>query len=152
MNQQNVTIQGRQFVIPAPYAEGHSLDAAEAAAINQLYAENVRNNFASRIKKAEDDKTTPPGQTELDGYCAEYKFGFRQPGAPKLDPVESEARKLARVAVLESLKKKGTKAKDLAEGQLDELVKGAVAKYPVFREKAKAIVETRASALDGMAL
>ena len=150
MNTQAVTIQGKNFNIPAPYAEGHALTAAEASAVNQLYAENIRNNFAAKIKKAEEEKKDAPGQAELDSYCSTYQFGFRSAGQPKLDPITSEARKLAKVAVTDSLKKKNVKIKDMEEGQFEALIDGAIEKYPVFMERAKAIVEMRRSALDDL--
>ena len=47
-----ITIQGMGFAVPIVYAEGHPLTANQAAALNQVLAENLRNNFASKVKEA----------------------------------------------------------------------------------------------------
>lgn len=150
MNTQTITIQGRQFTIPAPYASGHVLNESEAAAVNQLFAENVRNNFAGKIKQAEEKKEAVPGQDELDKYCQEYKFGARGAAGPKLDPVEAEARRLASAAITEALKKKGIKLKDVPDDQLQGWIKEAVEQQPQFRTTAKTLIDQRAAALDAL--
>jgi len=48
---QALQIQSTNFEIIAPYAEGYALKANEAAAMNQLLAENIRNNMASEVRK-----------------------------------------------------------------------------------------------------
>jgi len=165
METQTITIQGINFTSPRPYLEGHVITAGEANALNQVLAENLRNNFAAKIKKivegnAEKQKKGEqldalPTQADFDKYVAEYKFGERAVGGARevLDPIEREARNMARTAITEALKKKGTKVKDLAEGKLEELIKGALEKHPKFREQAKAIVEARKAAtevIDGL--
>lgn len=147
MQTQTITIQGSQFNVPAPFSEGYTLNAAEASAMNQLFAENVRNNFAGKMKKAEEKKETVPGQAELDKYCEEYKFGNRAPGQPKLDPVTSEAYKLATKAIEAALTKKAVKKKDLPEGQFAALVKEAVETKPHFKAQAEAIIKLRNDAI-----
>ena len=62
MDTQTITIQGGQFQIPMPFSEGHTLNGPEASAMNQLFAENIRNNFAGKMKKAEEAKEAVPGQ------------------------------------------------------------------------------------------
>lgn len=150
MNTQAITIQGTQFSIPMPFAQGHVLNEGEAAAMNQLFAENIRNNFAGKIKVAEEKKEARPGQAELDAYCAEYKFGARGPGGPKLDPIEAEARRLAETAINEALKKKGIKLKDVPDEQMDGWIKEAVETQPQFRTTAKLLIEQRQAALEAL--
>ena len=149
MNTQPVMIQGQIFNIAAPYAEGHSLTANEAAALNQLRAENIRNNFAARMKKAVEDKQPELGQPELDAYDASYQFGVRQAGKLPQDPIEKEAYKLAESAVISALKARGTKLKELPEGKLDELTLATLEKRPHFREQARTVVEARKAAVAG---
>lgn len=150
MNTQAITIQGTQYTIPANYAEGHVLTEGEASAMNQLFAENIRNNFAGKIKAAEEKKEARPGQAELDKYCEEYKFGARGPGGPKLDPIEAEARRLAETAINEALKKKGIKIKDVPDDQFDGWIKEAVETQPQFRTTAKLLLEQRQAALEAL--
>lgn len=139
MNTQTITIQERQFQVPAPYAAGHQIDDGEAHALNQVLAENVRNNFGAMLKK-----NPNLGQTELDAYTGGYKFGARSGGTRTGDPVTAECRRLAKAAVIGALQKKGYKIKDIPKEQLDNLVSQAA---PKFRAKAEAIVADRREAV-----
>ena len=47
-----ITIQGESFSVDMPYSEGHVCTSTQAGALNQTRAENLRNNFASSVKKA----------------------------------------------------------------------------------------------------
>jgi hypothetical protein len=145
----NVTISGFQFSIPEPIEEGHQVNANEAAALNQVLAENVRNNFAARVKKAQENgEDQDTLQAELDQYVAEYEFGVRRGGGgatPSKDPVEKEAENLAKAKVKEALKAKGHKISDVSNEKIAELTRNALDKYPEFREQAKQIVEARQS-------
>ena len=49
---QRLLIQGVKFTIASPYAEGYKLKPNEASAMNQLLAENIRNNLASTVRNA----------------------------------------------------------------------------------------------------
>jgi hypothetical protein len=147
MDTQTITIQGAQFQVPMPFSEGHTLNAPEASAMNQLFAENIRNNFAGKMKKAEEAKETVPGQAELDKYCEDYKFGARGISGPKLDPVEAEARRLAKTAITEALKAKGYKLKDVQDEQLQAWVIEAVETTPEFRSTAQTLISQRQAAL-----
>jgi hypothetical protein len=146
----NVTISGVQFSVPEPIAEGHKVNENEAAALNQVLAENVRNNFANRVKKAQEAGEDPSAlQAELDQYVGEYEFGVRRGGGggatSSKDPVEKEAEALAKAKVKEALKSKGHKISDVSSEKISELTKNALEKYPEFREQAKQIVEARQS-------
>jgi hypothetical protein len=152
MNTQPVVIQGSLFTIAAPYAAGHQLTANEAAALNQLRAENIRNNFAARMKKAIEDKAPELGQNELNAYDETYQFGVRAAGKLPQDPVEKEAYKLAEQAVVNALKARGTKLKELPEGKLDELVLATLEKRPNFREQAAKVIAARKEAVAGAAV
>jgi hypothetical protein len=149
MNTQPVVIQGSMFTIAAPYAAGHQLNANEASALNQLRAENIRNNFAARMKKAVEDGQTELGQDELSKYDETYQFGVRAAGKLPQDPVEKEAYKLAEAAVIAALKARGTKLKELPEGKLDELVLATLEKRPNFREQAAKVIAARKEAVSG---
>jgi len=91
----DVTIQGVVLSVARPFAEGHVCNEGEAGALNQLLAENVRNNMAGRIKRVIDDGAEPnvqEFQNQLDTYVLEYEFGKRSGGGRGMDPVEKEAR------------------------------------------------------------
>lgn len=152
----DVTIEGLVFKIPSPFAEGHVVTANEAAALNQTFRENIRNNFASKAKSGKEAGTSPEAlQADLDKYISEYEFGVRHGGggARVVDPIEREVRDIATAAVLAALQKAGVAKKDVSKEQLKQKVDEAIEKYgPKLRQKAKAAVEARNSALSGLEL
>lgn len=145
MNTQDIVIQGRTFQGPAPFAEGYVCTAADAAALNQTLAENLRNNFAARMKKAAEEGQQL-SQADFDAYAADYSFGARQPRAVK-NPVDAEERKLAKAAVFDKLRLKGIKPKSVAEDTMDGYIAMAVATGK-FRAEAERIVAAKVDAKD----
>lgn len=157
-----ITIQGATFQAPEPFEEGHQLNENEAAALNQLLHENLRNNFASKVKDAlgevqgkVDDLDMTALQSEFDKYAEGYEFGVRRTGVrvPK-DPVQHEAVKIAGALVRKALAKNKIKVAELPEGKFDELV----TKYAQMenvqaaaRSAADAKAAAAAIALDGVA-
>jgi Asp-tRNA(Asn)/Glu-tRNA(Gln) amidotransferase A subunit family amidase len=115
-----LTIAGHQFQVPdallAKYNVGYTLSTeGEAHALQQTFTENLRNNFASKVKaKLENGNTelSPEDQAalqaEFDAYAAKYEFGIRQPGQVRVakDPVEREVRKMAGGAISERYRAK----------------------------------------------
>lgn len=138
---QEITIQGISFTIPAPYYEGYVVTAAEAAALNQTYAENLRNNFAKSVKAAAEADAQVDVETlqaQLTEYASTYEFqGRRRSVATPVDPVAREAYKIAKQAVVEALQKRSIKVKDLPEGKLDALIAGLIEKNPDITEEAR---------------
>lgn len=131
----DITIQGVIFSVTTPYEAGHQITEAEAAALNQTRSENIRNNMATKVKKAKE--ALPEGQTELpeetlnelaaevQAYDEGYEFNLASVGGgarPK-DPIEAEAVKLAKAAILGKLKANGTTLKAYLE------IEGNQAKY-----------------------
>lgn len=130
-----LTIAGHVFEVPHRYQEGHTLNANEAAALNQTFHENIRNNVAAKIKKA-----TPEGGThewtdeaiahwtaEVARHANEYQFGVRTGGGrgPAMDPETRFAIEEAEAAIVMGLKQanqqapKGKALRDLAKQVLD---------------------------------
>lgn len=112
-----ITIAGFEFNVPVRYTEGHQLTAGEASALNQTFHENLRNNFASKVKAATKDLSdgeefdTTELQTSLDEYADAYQFGVRTAGVRvSADPVKREAISLAKAAIRKALSAKGRKA------------------------------------------
>ncbi len=151
-----VTISGVPFEVPEPFTEGHVLRANEANVLNQTYAENIRNNFAGVVKKAQ-EKAKAEGRemsegevlelaTQLETYISEYDFGARR-GTPRaaVDPVTREALNIARAKVREALKKKGISLKDFDKEKLEALATDALQRYPQIVEQARTIVEAKRS-------
>jgi len=130
----SITISGRQFSVEPRYAEGHTLTANEAAALNQTYFENLRNNFASKAKEGAD-------QSAFDEYAASYQFGVRTGGGSSRDPIEVEALNLGRDAVKDLIKKQGKNISDYSAKAISEAAAKLIDKDPSYRELAKRRVE-----------
>ena len=99
-----ITIAGQTFAVLQPYAAGHVITEAEAKALNQVRAENIRNNMASKVKAAFDG-TAKEGEPTQDtiaqfvaDYDAAYEFTLASVGGGKrsTDPNEVEALRIAR--------------------------------------------------------
>lgn len=141
------TIAGESFSIPAPYAAGHHLTEGEANALNQTWAENVRNNQASKVKEAKEAGTFIQDvfQGRIDDYCESYEFGVRSGGGGRTsDPVMGEALNIARDMVRKALVAKGFRLSGegaVKAAKVSELAKRLIEKNPAILDTARARVE-----------
>jgi len=118
---EDYTIAGKTFSIPQPYTEGHTLTAGEASQLNQVLAENIRNNLAGRVKELVDGGTFDQDDAQLmvDTYFEEYEMGVRSGGGGRVvDPVRKEAMVITANLVKDAIKRKhgglkGVKVKDI---------------------------------------
>lgn len=122
--------------VPQPYAAGsRELTEGEANALNQTIAENLSNNLRKRLVEGittgeGDSKTTRPytaeeAQAAVDEYLAEYEIGVRRAGSGErqvTDPVEREARKIARQKAVELIKAQGGKQADFDLGPIVDAI------------------------------
>lgn len=164
---QSITIQGLEFEAPQPFAEGHVLTAGQASALNQTFAENLRNNFAPNVKKAMAEYRKTNGlaedaevavtsldhdalQAEFDKYADEYEFGVRRAGGLRTptDPVAREAHRIAQERVKAALNKNNVKLSSVSKEKMGELITKLIAKDPAINEEAK----RRVSAIADIAL
>ena len=150
-----LTIEGVKLSAIAPYQAGHPLTEAEASVLNQTFRENLRNNMAGKISSMLEEAEKVGGklnltdaQSALDAYTAGYEFGVRKAGggAPRVsDPIEREARSIARSKVTEAVKKKGHKVKDIPveqfNGWIDAVLKKDKDGDQSIWKAAKTIVE-----------
>jgi len=116
------TINGQQFEISEPYAEGHTLSAIEARVLNQTRSENIGNNTRAKIKEMQDQNLS---EQEIADYVSQVdnEYVFTAAGvsrARKLDPVEKEAQKIARELLKSHLANSGRKLTVAPEGETDE--------------------------------
>lgn len=114
-----------QVQVPEPFAAGTvELTEGEANALNQTLAENLSNNLRKNLVDGQRDAdgnitgphTDETAQAAVDEYLADYQIGVRKAGtaSPRVsDPVEREARKLARKAAVTYVKAQGVKTKDV---------------------------------------
>lgn len=99
-----ITIAGTPFSVLQPYVAGHAITEAEAKALNQVRAENIRNNMANKVKAAAEGtaKDGEPTAENIAAFVAEYDaayvFTLASVGGGKRssDPVEVEALRIAR--------------------------------------------------------
>jgi hypothetical protein len=145
---EELTIQGQVFLVPAPFEEGHVLRKNEADQLNQVYKENIRNNFASTvaeaIKKAKDEGVElnkAELQSELDAYVKRYDFGVRRGGVRISDPVLRRALDMAEELVVGRLKAKGVKLKDVPSEEKTRLINETLERFPQIKELAKQQLE-----------
>lgn len=139
----SVTISGLEFTVPQPFTEGHVVNANEASALNQLLIENTRNNFASRIKKAQEKGEDLPEQADLDAYVSGYEFGVRS--ATTSDPIQIEAREIVLPHVKKAILSAGGKISDHTVKQLMEKCDEVIANNPHVLDEAAAIVKQKAA-------
>jgi hypothetical protein len=122
--------------VPQPYAAGaHTLTEGEANALNQIVAENLSNNLRARIVEGEvsgegEAKTVTPytnetAQVLVDAYLTDYELGVRRAASGErqvTDPVEREARKIAREKARALIKEQGGKAADYDLGPIVDAI------------------------------
>ena len=132
------TVKGVGLQVAQPFLEGHVLRPNEAAVLNQTYAENIRNNVATKVAGFLKEKNieTVEGsavlsadqlaeiQATVEAYMLEYDFGVRRTGSGGgriSDPVEREARKNAKEKIKEAIMAAGHKLKDVGAEKINTL-------------------------------
>lgn len=148
MSERTITVAGLTFAAPSPYSAGHVLTETEANVLNQTFAENLRNNFAPKVKKAVEDageaglsETAREAlMAEFATYATEYTFGTS--GGPRgargpVDPVAVVGTDLAKADVMAQMNKRGLK---FPKAKIAELAKALFEKredhYRAEAEKA----------------
>jgi len=129
-NTREIVVQGVTITTAQPYAEGHTITAGEAKALNQVRAENIRNNLASMVKaaKSEDGSITDAALSELTTkvaeYDAAYEFTLSSAGGTRraVDPLEKECISIAKAAISAEIKKQGKKIKNIPAETIAALI------------------------------
>ena len=132
-----ITIQGVSATITAPYAEGHACTAAEASALNQVRAENIRNNKAKEVKElkeqfGEDEAALTAAVAEIvAAYDEAYEFTLASVGGGRssMSPIEKEARSIARELISGQLREKGITQKDYLAQNGEDAIKEKIALF-----------------------
>jgi hypothetical protein len=116
------TINGQQFEISEPYAEGHTVSAIEARVLNQTRSENIGNNARAKIKEMQEGNASEQEIADyVSGIDSNYEFTAAGVSASrKLDPVEREAQKIARELLKAHLAQSGRKLTVTPEGMSDD--------------------------------
>ena len=155
------TIAGFSVNVPQPYNAGEPLTEITAAMLNQTFAENISNNMRKTLNAglvAEEGQEAQPytdatAQTAIDKYVAEYEPGVRRGGSGEAritDPVEREARKLAKKAVTDLIKSQGGKTAHFEVDELTETVFNG--NRETLMSQAKKIIDQLKKASSGISL
>jgi len=128
-NEKQITVQGVEVTVNQPYAPGHTLNEAEAKALNQVRAENIGNNVRAAITKlmkdagveAPTDEIKTKAQELVTAKDAEYVFTLHNVSAGRKSqtPLEAECTRLARDYVNGKIKDKGLTIKAWKESKGD---------------------------------
>lgn len=124
----NFSLLDIDFTVSQPYDEGYGpINAAEARVLNQTRRENLANNFRSQVQAFKDGaEGAATSAEELQAKFAEldagYVFTIANTGtaARKLDPVEREARNIARDLLRQALADAGQKYSEVPEGSTED--------------------------------
>lgn len=148
--------------VPQPFVAGpHELTEGEANALNQIVAENLSNNLRAKIVGGQTDadgNVTGPhdeasAQALVDSYLAEYELGVRRTGSGErqvTDPVEREARKIAKAKARQLVIDNGGKPADYDLGPIAERIFDA--NKDVLMREGKKIVDAASKAGSGLDL
>lgn len=159
MTTKEITIQGVPFNVSQPYEAGHVVTEAEAKALNQTRSENVRNNMAKAVKDAKaehGDTLNDDVLTSLSLAIAEYDKAYVFTlasvggGRKSRDPVEVEAAKIARAAIMGKLKELGKKVADVDKDALAAKIAEIAGSAKVIKAAKKAIADRNALAADAL--
>jgi len=145
------------FTISQPYEEGHTLTAIEAKQLNQVRSENIGNNVRKGVQELLAAGNVAEAEKLVADKDATYQFTEASAGGSTrtMDPVEKEARKLAREAIKENLKEQGRKISDIDKDKLAEAVAIVAERDDIMAAAKKAVAQrnkTISSALEGLNL
>lgn len=118
-------IAGQEFMISQPYEAGHTLTEVEAKVLNQVRSENIANNLRKQVKEAlENGGITEEFIQKVAEYDAGYSFALPGEGSTRrvLDPVEREARAIARDGIKAKLAETGRRLKDVDPAKLEAAI------------------------------
>lgn len=139
-----LTIAGNAFTVSSPYEPGHVINEAEARSLNQTRAENIGNNSRESVKKMLEEGKSPE---EIQAFIAEYdtRYNFSMGGSTRepVDPLEREARSLAKSAIAEALKAEGRKIKDIDKDKLEEAIANAASTDDILKAAKRRLAEKK---------
>jgi len=153
----NKKIGDHVFPISQPYEEGHVLTAIEAKVLNQVRAENIGNNVRKKVQELLAEGRTAEAEALVAEKDREYQFTEAATGGSSrtMDPIEKEARKIARDAIKAALAAKGQKLSDIDKERLDEAIAKAAQREDILAAAKKAVTQrekTIAAAAEGLGI
>lgn len=150
---QSITIQSHKFEVPdgvlAQFTPGQSieLDEGTASTLRQVLCENLRNNFAGKVKETLNgserltDEQLAELQSSFNEYAQTYRFGVRSVRGERkaIDPLERVMIRLAKEDISRAFKARH--GKKIEKEQLDNAVETLLQnKHDDYAKRAKAIM------------
>lgn len=137
------TIAGHTFEISQPYDEGHTLTAIEAKVLNQVRSENIANNCREAVKKATEEGNLEEAAQRVREYDSDYVFTEQAAGGGRKvrDPVEREARKIARELIKKRVQDAGHKVNEISKEKMEEYVEQVSTNDEVVKAAQKRVRE-----------
>ena len=154
-----ITIQGIVFNVNQPYQTGHAVSEAEAKALNQTRAENIRNNCAKLVKEAKTEHGNELPDEVLTSLAMAVKekddayiFTLASIGGGRAsrDPVDIEATKIAKAAINGKLRELNKKVSDIDKDAYAAKVAEIAASDAVQKVAKKAVAERNKLASDAL--
>lgn len=114
----NKIIHGVAFAVTQPYAAGHVLNEAEAKTLNQVRSENIGNNVREKVKELLEAGNQAAAEQLVAERDSSYVFTIASAGGQSkaMDPIEREARTIAKELIKQHLASQGRKLTDIPEG------------------------------------
>ena len=115
-----MSIMGVVVTVPQPYAAGHQITEAEAAALNQTLAENISNNRRKLVKEMQEAGAAEEKIVAMvEEYAATYEFTLASVGSSttRMDPLTREAYAIARDYLNALIKEQGMTVKAYKEAK-----------------------------------
>lgn len=140
----NVNILGINVVIDDIYSTGHTLNEAEALALNQKRREHIMTNLRLVAKRelaapgADQDAVVAKLTVQFADYSTNYKFSERVE-TEKPDPAQVEARRIARQLLEADLRKQGINPRTVED--MDERISALIEAKPQLLETAQRRIE-----------
>lgn len=133
-----VTIQGLTFSYEPRYFPGHTIDEGEAKALNQAMKENVRNNFAGKVKAFQEGAVDEAIiRASFEEYIASYKFSDRVVERQSTNKVEQIHMKLVKEVAEAACRKNNTTFSALTPARQEAFLATIKAKKPELLEEAQ---------------
>jgi len=130
------------FLIPIRYHSGHTINSAEAQALNQLLLENVRNNISKWIKRLNHPLSLEAHealQSRVYAYAETYQFS----GRPSRRPVSAIDAAMGEIAAAQA-EREGNEAGYAPDSPQVLLRYRQLLHDPAVRTEARKIVSERA--------
>lgn len=154
-----MTINEKQFQVmdatEAGIVAGMVLDEAAARHLFQTRTQNVSNNLRSRVKAWENEGRS---EEEIQNLVAEYdrNYTFSMPGTSAgrqpIDPLDREARSLAKDWIKNKLAESGRKIKDVDPERLEAKVQEVAATEQIQKLAKKRIAEKKKAGAEALEL